>query len=374
LSQVDFVAPGYLAYVRNKTLFAQPFDLQRLELTGEPVPVVDGVMTWGASQKFGYFSFSTNGTLVYCARQGPGQTLVWRDRTGQKIGTLGAVAEYRGIALSPDERTLAASIGVPWESDTHIWLLDVARGTATRFTTGPTIDTLPVWAADGQTLYFWSDRTGPARVYQKSLSASSEERELPLPPGEVTPADTSSDGRLLACVRGGSSTGNDIQMVSLGSGTNVSPVLSSAFNEREPRLSPDGKWLAFTSNESGVDEVYVVPYPGLAGKWQISTGGGKAPEWRADGKELFYLTGSGFGYTAGARGELMSVVVSTVPTFRAEKPVRLFGDVAPLTDVFGTSYAVTADGKRFLVRMFPGSQTPAAVTVIQDWASTVRRE
>ena len=243
-----------------------------------------------------------------------------------------------------------------------LWLLDVARDVTTRLTFDPGADAYPTWSADGTTIYFSSTRRGGFRVFQKSAGGTGDERELALPPGDAAPHEASRDGRMLAVVARRSNDNWGLAMVALDANNQMSTVLDSRYPRLEPSFSPDGKWLAYSSNESGVFEVYVVDYPGLTGKWQISTGGGCDPRWAASGAELFFLQ---------PQGVLMSVPVTTAPSLRVNKPVRLF-DVAPHSTA-GRDYAATSDGKRFLVRMLAGPQIPTPVTVVQDWTSALRR-
>jgi Tol biopolymer transport system component len=366
-SRFEYVPPGFILYVNGRTLMAQPFDVKGLRFSGQPFPVVEPVGARGRTAPDADFSASATGTLVTRgAGVVGGRRLVWKDRAGRALGKLGAVADYAGVALSPDGRQVATSFPEPISASHEIWLIDVERDVATRFTFHPADDGWPVWSADGRTVYFGSNRSGLYRVYGKPRNATGDERELPLPPVSVGPRDASRDGRLLACAGYGSpATQWDVFMVTLGAEPRLAPIAATRLLEWEPAISPDGKWVAYTSFESGRREAYVVSYPSLEGKWRISTDGGWDPQWSANGGEIFFLEQS---------GALMSAAVTTAGGFRVATPKHLFNVDPPGRYPGARNYAVSADGQRFLVKELAREQASPPMGVILDWPAALGRK
>lgn len=293
------------------------------------------------------------------------QRLVWMDRTGREIGILGPAARsFVGIALSPDERHAAVAYAAPGEFTSDIWIFEIARDMATRFTSDPGAEFWPVWSPDGTTIFFDALRQGKdSFIWMKPASGTGEPRELPTP-GNAYPQSVAPDGRfLLAAGRFGDKL--DILKVSLDGNPRTTP-LGIAAAPGVPAgigffsLSGDGKWIAYGSRESGREEVYVVDYSGLMGKWRVSTDGGAMPRWRGDGRELFYLTPD---------WKLMSAAVSTSPTFRVSRPFRVLESAPKIYD-----YAVTSDGKRVLAWVDAKGEKLPPTKVILNWLAAVGRK
>jgi Tol biopolymer transport system component len=326
---------------------AQPFDNRRFELTGVPAPVADDV---GAS----YFSTSANGSLAYRRNRGPNGRLTWFNRKGDSLGSIGDLAGYREVSLSPDGLRVASSeyegrrflIG-----NLDIWLYEFARNNRTRATFHTANERMPTWSPDGSRIIFASDRAGVYDLYQEVANGAGND-ELLLKSGENKfPLDWSRDGRFLlyASVDEKSRYGLWVLPLSHGPTASGTPVryLASEFNYHQGRFSPDGQWIAYTSNQSGRDEVYVQPFPDSSiDRVKVSQAGGTQPRWRRDGKELFYIS------TVGSK--VMAVDVTPQPRFRAGIPRSLFtaallGAGNPAITINTHRYDVTADGQRFLL-------------------------
>jgi Tol biopolymer transport system component len=253
-----------------------------------------------------------------------------------------------------------------------IWLLDVAQGIPTRFTFDPAIDWVPVWSPDGSRLFWSSGRAGASDIYQKASNGSGNEELVLKSSSGKTPSAVSPDGRNLLFSVADPRTGMDQWVLPLTPGTPgaavPAPYLQSQFNERQGQFSPDGRWVAYVSDESGKDErVYVQSFPAGAGKFQVSAGGGVQPRWRGDGKEIFYLAPD---------QTLMAVDVSTAPTFQTGAPRALFRTQVPRNNVQTSfRYDVTPDGKQFLL-ITPAAGANTATTpinVLLNWQARVRR-
>ena len=351
---------------------AQALDPKRFELAGDSFPVAEQV---GSFLALGFFSVSANGVLAYRSGSfGGNPRLVWFDRGGKSLGTLGQPADYYGgLALSPDGKRVAVG-ELDQAGNRDIWLLDVTRGVHTRFTFDA-LSATPIWSPDGTRLVFNSSRGASRNIYQKDSSGSGYE-ELLAKSG--SPEDWSPDGGYLLYILVDPKTNNtDLWVLPNPSGPpeNHKPVpyLQTPFVKRQGQFSPDGHWIAYASDESGSSQyqIYVQSFPAGAGKFQVSTGaGGTQPRWRRDGKEIFYLA---------ADGKLMAVETQTTPKFEAGAPKALFdplisrGRMSP--QVF-YRYDVTADGKRFLAisaSTAPETSASAPITVMVDWLAALKR-
>jgi Tol biopolymer transport system component len=322
------------------------------------------------SYYFGLFSVSANGVLAYGSVSLRTSQLAWFDRGGKPLGTLGPPAHYFGnLALSPDGRRVAAD-EMDQAGNPDIWVLDVARGVPTRFTFEGK-DNYPTWSPDGTQLVFGSMLIGGANleIYRKDSSGTGKE-ELLLKPG--LPCDWSPDGRYLLYRVQEPKTRTDLWVLSAPAGPpdrhKPMPYLQTTSNETQGRFSPDGHWIAYTSDESGTSQTYVQSFPVGAPKVQVSTAGGIQPRWRRAGKEIFYVA---------ADGKLMAVGVQTTPKFEAGAPKALFDPRIARgvsRDAFG--YDVTADGKRFLVNTTstaPESSVAAPIKVVVNWQAALKR-
>ncbi len=355
VSRVQYVEPGYLLYVRESTLVAQPFDTGVGELTGEPRPVADQVYASESGQAD--FSASRDGTLVYRTFTTNARQLLWRDRTGRELGAVGELEMFGGLSVSPQGSRLAIDIRPNWADVCDVWIYDLERGGRSRLTFDPKCDIDPLWSPDGTRIAFNSNRSGTFDLYVKDASGAGEEQLL-LAAGEtVTPCDWSRDGRFIALMRLGADTGWDIWALPMDGSGDAFPVVQTPFFEGRPRFSPDGCWIAYQSDESGRDEIYVRQFPGPDGRWQVSTSGGRNPWWSADGREIFYLDGA---------ENMVSVAVRAADVFTAALPEVLFKSWL-YRGFFRNRYVMTSDGERFLMMSPPKSQIIPPITVVLNW-------
>ncbi len=358
-------AQGHLLFLRETTLVAQPFDPDRRVVTGEAFPVAEQIHTDSSQPFFAHFSASANGVLAY--QTGASTTnsqLVWVDRTGQQTAVLGEPGDYGDVQLSPDGTRAAVSVRDPGRRTTDIWVFDVARGLRTRFTFDPANDVAPIWSPDGSRMVFGSDRKGPRDLYEKASSGAGAEQLVLGDSATKTAFSWSPDGRFISySTAGTASGGDDVWVWPLGGERKPFPVVQTPAGETYGTFSPDGRWIAYQSSESGRNEVYVVPFPGPGGKWQVSTAGGSYPKWRRDdGKELCYfapdntlmaatVTGDGSGFEAGAVQSLFQA--------RVRRGNRL-------------AYDVSADGQRFLVNTLPPDTDAPPFTVVLNWTAGLK--
>src|SRR6266446_6209943 len=354
---------GYLLFMREGTLMAQPFDNRQLELKGQATPVAEQVGDSDNGRGHGAFSASANDVLVFW-RGGttPDRQLTWYDRQGKVLGTAGEPGDYQELALSPDGTRVALMKRSGQAS--NIWLQDLSRDTSTRFTFGSEIDSYPVWSPDGSRIIFGSGND----LYQEPVSGV-KDAELLLRSSEAPYADDwSRDGRFLLYEAFDPKTNWDIWVLPLGGGKKPVPFLVTEFNEHAARFSPDGHWVAYDSNESGHYEIYVRSFAmnsagttvEASGKWQVSNGYGREPRWRGNGRELYYTGGD---------GKVMAVEIATNPEFKPGKPQPL-GFTARARSTTGIGWGSTADGRRFLVatpKTAAKNSGPEPYTVIPNW-------
>jgi len=356
---------GYLLVVRERALLAQRFDADKLQLSGESVPVAEPV---GRMLYRTQASLSETGVLVYDAGGTAGHRLQWFDRGGKALETVGLPGGYLSVDLSPDARRLAADRNDTQTGNRDIWLFDLARGASTRFTFRPAFNDSPVWSPDGRRIAFRSNREGLFNLYQKDASGAGEEELLVKTPANKFPTGWSPDGRWLLYHELDPKTRMDLWLLPLD-GRQPQPWLRTEFDEGHGQFSPDGQWVAYESNGSGRNEVYVRKFaPGGAagvGQSQVSTGGGEQPRWRGDGKELFYL---------GADRRLMAVEVKTIGgRFEAGLPRALFPTRAAITPSLYMVYAVAPGGQRFLILTESEEVVSQPATVVVNWTARLKK-
>jgi Tol biopolymer transport system component len=348
---------GYLLYVHGEALLAQPLDSEKHLAQGEPVTIARQVAV--DSEDRSRVTVSASGVLAYDSIAG-GRPLRWYDRAGKMLGVAQPSGFYLNLNLSPDDSRLAL------DRDGDCWLLDLKRGGISRFTFHPAFQAMPVWSRDGSRIAFTSTRDGDWNLYQKLTDGSGEEELLVKSPKVKLANDWSPDGRFLLYDSDDTKTGRDLWALRLAD-RKVFPVLLTEFNEHWGRFSPDGKWIAYASNETGQSEIFVRAFLpddlGKSAKWHISTGYGGFPRWRADGKELFYL---------GANQQMMAVSVKpgTSGQFEAGIPRVLFSTRAVVGNI--SSYVVTSDGQRFLVNE-EEEVVSAPATVVLNWQVWLKR-
>ncbi len=355
---------NHVLFLRETTLMAQPFDERRLALKGDAFPIAEQIQTQGGPTVLGVFTASENGVLAYQTRRAtPGSQLVWFDRSGKQIGVLGDKATYDYVQLSPDGGRAAVSLTAPGQNNPDIWLYDVARGLRTRFTFDPAIESDPIWSPDGSRIVFSSTRAGHRDLRQKASTGAGTEEQLPADSLNRTPTSWSPDGRFILYTVDAGATSNDLWVLPLSGNRKPFPFLQTPFGESSGQFSPDGRWVAYQSNESGLTEVYVAPFPEVRGKWMISTAGGSRPRWSRDGKEIFYLD-----------RDRKLVAAAVVTSGKAGFEV---GAVKPLFETrrtgAGYPYDVLANGQRFLVNTGEEQAGAAPITVVVNWAAGVRK-
>jgi serine/threonine protein kinase/dipeptidyl aminopeptidase/acylaminoacyl peptidase len=355
---------GYLLFVRENTLMAQPWDGGRLQATGDAFPAAEQV-GFMSNNSLGEFSISQTGALVFFTGSGAiGAHLTWFDRAGKALGRVGPPAAMIQPAISPDGRMVAIDRQDPQTGRLDIWLHDLTHDTDSRFTFGPGTNYYPAWSPDGNHIAFIARRAGGSGVYVKPASGSGKE-ELLFESGESkSGTNWSHDGKFLTFGQLGLKTGNDIWVLPnpLGDAGSRKPFdfLGTDAQEFYGALSPDGKYMAYTSDESHVRQVYVQSFPGKEGKFQISNAGGGRPVWSRDGKELFYIA---------ADRKLMAVEVKTGARFEHGIPRALFE-----ARISGTSYYdVSPDGKRFLMILAQDDAAAASLTVVLNWLAGVKK-
>ncbi len=348
--------PSHLLFVQGTTLMARTFDAQQLILAGQPFPVAEQVfLPPGQLQGRAAFTVSGNGVLAYGTASGTATTeLVWLGRQGQRLGTVGEPDDYSVPALSPDEKKLVVSRMNPQSRTRDLWLFDLVRGTSSRFTFDPTDKIEPVWSPDGSRVAFTDRRKGPADIYRKAATGAGEAELLRESGVAKELMDWSPDGRLILFGERGAYWALPLE----GDHKPIGPLPIGSSSA----ISPNGRWVAYQSNESGRVEVYVQSFPPSGGKWQVSAAEGFEPQWRRDGKELFYI----------ARNKLMVAEVQTDSlVFRAGTPQPLF-DVR-LVAGRRNRYQVAANGQRFLVNLPLETALPAPITVVVNWTAGLKR-
>lgn len=360
-----YAEPGYLVYMRdNKTLVAQPFDRQRYVLSGESHPLSDDLLYFPQVLRA---VFSVAGGEVLVTQTGKGGSLsqlTWFDRSGKPAGTVGKPGSYFNVRISPDGRRIAADQTDPSLRGGDIWIHEPGRGGSTRLTFDPSSHVSPIWSPDGRQILFGSDRgVSSGALYLKNADGSGPEEELANTGADAllpNAWDWSRDGKYILFAKG-----NEPWFISQPERV-AKPLLQAKWTVRNAQFSPDGRWMAYASNETGSMEIYVSPFPSLNGKWQVSSSGGQEPKWRQDGKELFYVSSD---------GKMMSVAVTTGASFKGSLPVALFQthrrQPVSLPDIF--SYDVTNDGQRFLILTKVDEANTAPLSVLLNWASQMKK-
>jgi Tol biopolymer transport system component len=357
-------ASGHLLFMRdNTTLMAQRFDTARLELVGDPFPVVAEDIGINMENSAAGYAASANGVLAYRSGSATERVMTWYDSTGKPLSTVGMPGEYSSPAISPDTQRVAV---VRQESDAgDIWLFDPARSTSSRFTFDDGVDTAPVWSPDGTQVVFSSNRGKGLDLYVKNSGGVGQEEVLLASDHRKLADDWSRDGRLILYRDQDPKTESDLWVLPLEGDRKPRPLVQTPFTEFQGRFSPDGRWFAYTSNETGREEVYVQSFPPSGGKWQISTNGGVQARWRRDGRELYFHSAS---------NEAMSVDISAAQNgaFKAGVPRKLFGVGLASRLSERNSWDVTPDGQRFLVNLTSNQLAAAAglaapITVVVNW-------
>ena len=363
-----YAPSGHIVFARADALLAVPFDRERLEVTGTPAPVVESVQTnpgSGAAQ----FAISASGTLVYV----PGgastalSSLVWVDRRGTETPIPGRPEVYQELNLAPDGSRVAVNVGFNIQEGNvgtgDVWIHQIAHGTLTRFTFGPTSNETPLWSPDGSQIAYASQHDATTRfVFIKPADGSRPEKKVGEKTGHLHLEAWSPTGDVLAIVDTAGADGGDIWFLRMAA-QKFEAFLQTPFAERSPRFSPDGRWIAYVINESGHDEVYAQAFPGPGGRWQISTDGGVGPAWAPNGREVFYRNGD----------KMMAVPIeSNATSLSAGTPALLFEKRYALSGS-DQYYDVAPDGQRFVMLRPDAPVTASAINVVQEWTRELER-
>jgi len=357
---VTYAPPGHLLFVRDRTLVAQPFDAKAIKIKGEPIPLAEQIGTDNVG--LATFSVSREGTLAYRTGETGGR-LVWVDVSGKELEQVGERGDYRNPALSPSGDRLAFSVGDPRGGKDDVWIRDLARGVNSRFTFGGANNGAPLWSPDGTKIVFRSDRNGTPDLFEKSASGQGEETLVFKSNEAKAPTSWSRDGRYIAfSSQNPKSSWNTWALPTFGD-RKPFPIVAGPFVEVNAVFSPDTRFVAYQSDESGDPEIYVQTFPVASGKWQISNAGGIDPSWRADGKALYYRS---------ADQRLMAVEIQSGEGFNVGLPQPLF----PARVRSGTTrnkYAASRDGQRFLLSAPLGREALIPTTVVLNWNAELPR-
>ena len=373
-SNPRYAPTGHIVYGVGGTLRAVGFDLDRLEVTTNPLPVLDGVITKGSGAA--NFSFSRDGTLVYVPGSGsdggggPQRTLVWVDREGREEPLALPPGGYQRVRVSPDGTRLAVQVSGPEGID--VWTSDLARGTLSILTPDPATDQNPLWTLDGERVVFSSDRE-PQGLFWKAADGRGPVEPLltaaDAQAGQLNPVDWSPDGNELIFNYFSTDTGGrDTAVLSMAGERTWQPLLNSVASESDAALSPDGRWIAYRSDETGQNEVYVERFPDLGNKAQISTGGGRLPVWSSDGSELFYRDPSG--------ARMLVVQINTEPTLSVGTATVVFEGT--YLRAGGRLYDLAPDGRFLMIKpggaaTEDGASALPQILVVEGWFEELKR-
>jgi Tol biopolymer transport system component len=363
VTRIAYAPPGFLLYVSQGALVAQPFDPQKLKVMGEPTVVAERITTVGGNHEFD-FSVSDNGVLAYQTGSIQSQ-LVWFDRSGKKLQTVGEPDTYASVGLSADGQRAAVGMLDPDGRHSDIWLLDLLRGSKSRLTFDPKSDGSPIWSPDGTRLVFYSNRgsEGHTNLFVSTASAAGEEKVLLPSDSDDTPTSWSRDGQNILFTRYAKMRAGVWLMPLSGDGQPKPLFQSPAFDQGFATFSPDGRFIAYTSNESGRWEVYVQSFPASADKLMVSSSGGALPLWRDDGRELFYITED---------GRVMSAEIKTGAKIESRVPQQLFQTRIKLADDY--PYAINSDGSRFLINILAETNDTAPMIVVLNWTAALKKQ
>ena len=357
------IASGHLLFVRDQTLMARPFDTGKLEFTGDPFPVAETVSLLPSGAVVGVYSVSQNGVLAFQAGDGSDGSfrLMWRDREGNELGAVGEPASYDEVHLIPGGELAVVALEEAGAGTGDVWVVDLRRNLFSRFTFESGYEYGLTPSPDGNTLYFSSERGGAYTIVKKEIGGAGEGEVVFESATEMYPSSVSPDGENLFFFRGGETTNYDIWVLPLSGEAEAYPFIDTDFVEYTGMISPDGRWLAYGSDESGSPEIYVTAFPERGRKWQISTSGGQSPRWGAGGSEILYHA---------TDGTLIAVAVES----RAGG--LLIGEAVPLFNTgvqpFGNHFwAISEDGERTLVLETMTEMDAPNLSVVINWLDAV---
>jgi Tol biopolymer transport system component len=368
-----YLPTKHIVYALANTLCAVPFHLDTFQIAGRPVQMIEGVFR-GSALYPPIFAVSDAGTLIYLPETtgaaATGRILAWVDMKGKEELLAAPPNAYSDPKISPDGKRIALSIAT--SSNTNIWIWDLVREALTRLTFDASLDAAPLWTRDGKRIFFASIRGGTYGVYWKASDGAGDVEQLGGVPaiGNLFPQTWSGDGNSLILMQ--YITGTDIGAVSMEGERKWRLLLKEKYNEYNAQISPDAKWMAYTSDESGLREVFACPFPDVesGGRWQVSTGGGDCPLWSPDGRDLFYRNGDA----------TMSVDVETDPAFKPGKPEALFRGAYYNPGTGIAFWDISPDGKRFLMIKQPASTdaasaagSPRKINVVVNWTQELKQ-
>jgi dipeptidyl aminopeptidase/acylaminoacyl peptidase len=353
-------ANGYLLFVSESTLMAHRFDSDRLQMAGEALPLVNNIQVGGAPSSTGAYAVSETGVLVYQPGASEKSTLVWFGQDGKELAVLSDPQDFSYVQLSPNQRQVAVSVMDDASGTRDLWIYDATRRARTRFTDVPTDDFAPAWSPKSDRLAFIGrrDESRGLNLYEKSSDGTGEKRLLDRDGLEI-PTSWSSDGQFILFQS--EAPAADIWVLPLATGSAPLPFANTRFSEASAQFSPDDRWIAYSSNETGRTEIYVAPFRRTGARVPISTEGGGSPRWGAEGKELFYIRGDNTLMAVPLRAGESSIDVGTArPVFRTQ-----FRNTA-------LPYAVASDG-RFLVNRSTDDAAPTPIRLVVNWPATLRK-
>jgi Tol biopolymer transport system component len=361
-SGAQYAPPGYMLFLRGNTLFAQPFDAGALATRGDAIPIVEAVSR-NTDSLFSAFSVSNVGTLVFKTGSDLVRQIGIFDRTGRPLGRTGPFGDIGNPELSPDGTRLAIDRVESNSLNPDIWVIDLQRGTSGRLTFESENEYSPGWSSDGRTLYYIARRDDRDSLYAKTAGGSTAEKVVvPGNGSRWVGGQVTRDGAYFVFSRGTNS--GDIWLAALKGDPTPHPYMETPVSETRPQVSPDGRWLAYESDESGRSEIYIQTFPHPGGKWQISTNGGVQPRWRADNKEMFFFALDRTMMAVPLREEGGSLTPGA--------PVPLF--VSGLAVLGKYRYTVSSDGQRFYLAEATDDRQGAPIDVVLNWTSMLKGE
>jgi len=349
-SRMEYLAPGFLVYEKEGTLLAHPIDPETGRLIGDPFPLADGI---GSAGSLAHFSGSNNGTLIYTGEDERDLRVVWVTRQGHEAGAVTPSGDQGNMVLSPDQRRIALDVAT--EGNTDIWVVDLERNVRSRFTFDTALDVAPVWSPDGSQIMWGSSRGGDFDVYVKNTSGTGEPTLVVASPDQQFPTDWHGNTVLITTFRGNL----DIGAFTIGD-TAIAPLFNTDFDEGMATFSPDGRYIAYISEETGRNEIFISTFPPGGGKWLVSQAGGEEPRWNANGKELFFL---------GLDRRIMTVAITLGPPLQIGQPRRLFVASVPASSNDRNRFDPSADGSRFLVNSIGEGRRVTPATLILNWTA-----
>lgn len=355
-------AGGFLLSMRENSLMAHPFDPNTLELKGDPFPVSESVQF---NPRFSVATFSVSHTGILVHRPSSASIvpdLVLVDPKGKTIASVGQPEIFLSARLSKDTRKIAMDLYDIKVRNSDVWIYEIGRSVNTRFTFDPSVDWFPVWSPDGSQIVFSSDRKGHNDLYEKISTGAANEQAIVVSGENKTPTDWSPDGKFLLFNSNHPKTKFDVWVVPMTGDRKPVPFLQTEYSESNARFSPDMKWIAYQSDESGPSQIFVRPFPGPGAKWQVSTSGGTRPSWNRNGKEIFFLNG----------GKIMSAEVNgNGSTFETGK-VKLHFDPSSIGGTLVRD--ISGDGQSILLEIHRGQRTSSPLTLVVNWDAELKKK